>query len=251
MNRYPVHDEVEIVERLGFRRFRAPHHDDRYSERPSRLDLRVGRAAATVFGDERLDPLASHEVEFARKREGTTRQDQFVFGQSVDLRRGIDRPNDIAVLWGVGENRELKPPLGQQYDFAVCAERLDPRRYRRNLDPAIAGFQPPGRTGENDERDAGRAAGGGGVGRNARGERMGRVDDSCDLLPGEIGGQTLGAAEAAHSLWDRLRGGIGGGACERQDRRHPRFTGEAVREGARFARAAQDEQTKTRQRAAP
>ena len=251
MNRYPVHYEIEIVERFGFRRFGAPHHDDRYSERPSRLDLRVGRAAATVFGDERLDPLASHEIEFARKREGTTRQDQLVFGQSVDLRRGIDRPNDIAVLWGVGENRELKPPLGQQYDFAVCAERLDPRRYRRNLDPAIAGLPPPRRASENNERDAGRAAGGGGVGRNARGERMGRVNDNCDLLPGEIGGQTLGAAEAADALWDRRRGRIGGCARKRQDGHDIGLIGDPPGERARFRRAAENEQAKARQWAAP
>ena len=80
---------------------------------------------------------------------------------------------------------------------------------------------------------------------------MGRVDDGVDALAREKGGQALGAAEAADAPGDRRRRGIGGRARKRQERRDVGLVGEPPRERARFRRAAENEQAKALQWAAP
>jgi hypothetical protein len=80
---------------------------------------------------------------------------------------------------------------------------------------------------------------------------MGRIDDPVDALRGKIGGKTLGAAKAAEAPRNGRRRGIGGRARERQNWRDAGLNGEAQRQRACFARAAEDEQAKALQRTAP
>ena len=95
----PGHHVIEHVERLRLRRFRPPHHDDVDAERPRRLDLGVGRASAAVLGDERLDPLVAHKLEFVVEREGAAGENQLAFRagrQSRRAGRSTARCNDAA-----------------------------------------------------------------------------------------------------------------------------------------------------------
>ncbi len=80
---------------------------------------------------------------------------------------------------------------------------------------------------------------------------MGRVDHPVDALRGKIVGKTLGAAKAADAPRNRRRRGIGGRARERQNCLDAGLNGEAARQRARFAGAAEDEQAKALQRTAP
>ena len=80
---------------------------------------------------------------------------------------------------------------------------------------------------------------------------MGRVDDGADAFARDIGDQTVGAVEAANALRNRRWRGIGGCARKRQDCRNIGLIGDPPRERARFRRAAENEQAKTRQWAAP
>ena len=80
---------------------------------------------------------------------------------------------------------------------------------------------------------------------------MGRVDDGVDALAREIGGQALGAAEAANALRNRRSGRIGSRARKRQNRRNIGLIGNPPRERACFRRAAKNEQAKAVQWAAP
>ena len=80
---------------------------------------------------------------------------------------------------------------------------------------------------------------------------MGRVDDGADMLGIDIGGQALGAAEAADALRNRRPGRIGRRARKRQRRCDIGLIGDPARERARFRRAAENEQTKAVQKAAP
>ena len=80
---------------------------------------------------------------------------------------------------------------------------------------------------------------------------MGRVDDGVDALAREKRGQAFGAAEAAGALRNRRRRGIGGRARKRKDRRDIGLIGDPPRERARFRRAAENEQAKAVQAAAP
>ena len=97
----------------------------------------------------------------------------------------------------------------------------------------------------------GGAAGGDGVGRHAGRERMGGVDDGVDALAREIGGEALGAAEAADAQRDRRRRGVRRRAGEREDRLDLGLVGDPPRQRARFRRAAENEQAKALQGAAP
>jgi hypothetical protein len=80
---------------------------------------------------------------------------------------------------------------------------------------------------------------------------VGRVDDGADAFARDIRGQPLGAAEAADALRDGGRGRIGGRARKRQGRRNIGLICDPSRERARFRRAAENEQAKARQWAAP
>jgi hypothetical protein len=155
------------------------------------------------------------------------------------------------MIRGLRESGELQPALREEDCSPLSPESVDGVVHGRDLDPAIAGLACPGKTGEHDERRTARPAGCDGVGGHARGERMRRVDDGVDALPGEKRRQAFGAAKAADASGDRRRSGIGGRSRQRQDRRNIRLIGDAPRKRARLRCAAEDEQAKTLQGAAP
>ena len=80
---------------------------------------------------------------------------------------------------------------------------------------------------------------------------MGCVDHRIDALAREIGGEALGAAKAADAQRDRRRRGVRRRAGQRENRRDVALAGDAPRERARLRRAAEDEQAKALQAAAP
>ena len=80
---------------------------------------------------------------------------------------------------------------------------------------------------------------------------MGRVDDGVDALAGEKRRQAFGAAKAADASGDRRWSGIGCRPRQRQDGRNIRLIGDPARERACFRRAAENEQAKALQWAAP
>jgi hypothetical protein len=80
---------------------------------------------------------------------------------------------------------------------------------------------------------------------------MGGVDHRVDALFDKIRGQTIGAAEAANPQRDRRRRRIGRRTGERQNRRYLRFNGDPPRKRACFGGAAENEQAKALQGAAP
>ena len=80
---------------------------------------------------------------------------------------------------------------------------------------------------------------------------MSRVDDGVDALPGEKGRQAFGPPKAADASRDRRRSGIGRHPRQRQDGFNIRLIGDSPRERARLRRAAENEQAKALQWAAP
>jgi hypothetical protein len=80
---------------------------------------------------------------------------------------------------------------------------------------------------------------------------MGRVDNCVDVLSGEKGRQAFGPTEAADASLDWRWSGVGCRACKRQDRRNIGVIGDPPRKRARLRRAAENEQTKRLQWAAP
>ena len=80
---------------------------------------------------------------------------------------------------------------------------------------------------------------------------MRRVDDRADALGCEIGGQPLRPAEAADAPRNWRRLGLGGYARKRQNWRNIRLTRDPPRERGALRRAAENEQAKAVQGAAP
>jgi hypothetical protein len=80
---------------------------------------------------------------------------------------------------------------------------------------------------------------------------MGCVDDRVDALALEIGGQACGAAEAADARRDRRRRGPGRRARKREDCLGVGVIGDPPRQRGSLRRAAENEQAKALQGAAP
>ena len=174
-----------------------------------------------------------------------------MIGQGVDLRRPVDRAHDVAMLRRSRERGELQPALGEKDRPPLRPESRDGVVHCRDFDPAVSGVAWPGGAGEHGERRAGGATGGDRVGRHARSERMGGVDDSADALAGEKRRQAFGAAKPADASRDRRWSGLGRGSRQRQDRRNIGLVSKPSRERARLRRSAENEQAKGLQWAAP
>ncbi len=80
---------------------------------------------------------------------------------------------------------------------------------------------------------------------------MGRIDDGVDVLAGEKRSQALSAAEAADALGNRGLRRMGRRPRQRQDGCNIGLIGDPPRERAGFRRAAENEQAKALQWAAP
>jgi hypothetical protein len=80
---------------------------------------------------------------------------------------------------------------------------------------------------------------------------MGRIDHGVDALALKVGREALGAAEAADSDRNRRGQRIGRRAGERENGRNFGFAGDPPRERGRLRGAAENEQAKAGQGAAP
>lgn len=247
----PGKDRVQVVMRFGFRRGWPAHDDDLDLKRAGRLDLGVGRAPAAVLCHQHLDTLVFHERELVSERERTSRKDQLVIRQGVDFRRPVYRSHDVAMLRRLRECGELQPALSEKNSPALSPKSRDGIVHRRDLDPAVIGFARPRGAGEHDKRRAGRAAGGDRVGRDARSERMGRVDNGVDVLAGDKRRQAFGAAKAADASRDWRRSRFGRRPRKREDCRNIGLIRDPPRKRAGLRRPAENEQTKRLQWAAP
>ena len=247
----PGQDSVEIAERFGFGRGWPAHDDDRDFKHARRLDLGVGRAPAAVLCHKHLDTLAFHEGEFVRDRERTAGKDQLMIRQGVDFGWPVYRSHDVAMLRRSRERGELQPALGKKNRPPLSPKSRDGVVHRCDLGPAIIGFARPRGTGEHHKRRAGRPTSSNRVGRHARSERMGGVDNGVDVLTGEKCRQAFGAAKAADAARDWRWSGVIRRPRQRQDRRNLALIGDVPRKRARLRRAAENEQAKALQWLAP
>lgn len=247
----PDQHRAEVVKHFGFRRGWPAHDDDLNLKRAGCLDLGVSRVTAAVLGDQRVHPLVAHKRKFISERERAARENQLVFREGVYRCGAVDGPRDVAMLRRLREDGELQTALSQKYRLRPNPKSGDGVLHGRDLDPAVARLARPRRPAEDDERGTGRAAGRDRVGRDARSERMGRVDNGVDVLTGEKCRQVFGAAKAADAPRDWRRSRFGRRSCERQDCGNIGLIRDPPRERAGLRRSAENEQTKRLQWAAP
>ncbi len=184
--------------------------------------------------------VVAEEAFFVRLGEGAAGGEEAGAGEGVRV-RGLDAADEVAVVRGGAEGRDLLAADGEEDALGGGAEGLCGARHVGDAGPAVAGLGFPWRTGKDEERGAGLAGGLGGVGGDAAGEGVGGVDEDVDAFGREPAREAFGAAEAAGADIARLRDGIAGAAGEREGHAGVGARGEAGGELARLGGAAQDQ----------
>ena len=221
----------------------AGDHDNLDTEQTCGLDLGVGRRAAAVLGDDGIDTMLPHQVDFAFEREGATVEDIVDIGKGKRRIDRIDTAHQIEMLWGdLGVMGALT--AGRQKDAArgraKCRNR---RRNIRNDMPVIARFGHPFRANERERADTGAFSSNGGIGRNAFGEGMRGIDQQVKASSRQEVRKTLRTTEAADTDGNRLLGGSLRAARQRQKNVELFPRGKFFGKPARFAGSAEDQDT--------
>ena len=233
-------DRIEAPGILGRRPF---DHDDFDTERAGGGDLRLGRRATAVLGDEHLDALLLHQRNLVLDAKRPPGENQPMGGQSGHSVRVLDGSHEVMVMGRSGEGGQLQCPDRQENSSGRFAERENGRFHVRDAEPAIASLLTPGRSGQNRERDCKVAAGDGRVLGHLGGEGMSRVDDRGDPPLDQIGLESGNAAESADTEWDRRWSGAARSAGERQDRIEIVASGDPSGECACLRRSAENEKS--------
>jgi len=164
-----------------------------------------------------------------------------VIGQGRQIRRGIDRADEIKVLRRARESRKTKPADGQENAPWRIAERTHRAVEIGDFAPLVAYLPLPGLAREGQQRNAKPCAGRSGMARHLFRKRMRRVDHALNPLALQICAKPVDAAKAADAHRDRLRLRL---ACPAGKRKHGadvRQLGNACGKRAGFARAAEDQ----------
>lgn len=226
--------------------FRSGDHDDRQAEIARCFDLGVSCSAAGVLGDDDLDLLISQQSGFGGAIERPTRLQEADVGQQDFLLGRIDGARDVVMLGSRREGVQIKPAQAQEHTTRCRAECGRGRVGIAHDLPAIAELRLPGWPRDRDERNAGRATGGEGIGRDLVGVGMRGIDDYSDGMIGDEACEAVGAAEAADARRQRLRLGRRGAAGKRQRRFESGVAGDEPRQCGGFRRAAENENAKGR-----
>ncbi len=185
-----VHDVAS-----GF--FRPCDHDDRQAKVARRFDLGVGRSTSGILGDDDVDLLVFQQTGLAGTIKRSPRLQEANVGRQDFLLRRIDGARDVVMLRRRREGVQVETPQAEKHP---TRRRTEGRRGCIGVAhdmPVIASLGLPGRSRDRNQRNAGSATGGDGVGRNLVGVGMRRIDDYSDRMIGEEAGKAVGAAEAA------------------------------------------------------
>src|ERR1700677_4774434 len=104
----PVHDRIDRIEARTVADGGPIDHDDLDTKRAGGVDLRSGRAAATVFRDEDVNALIAHQVDFISDTKWPACENQSARRKQVDSVRWFYRSHNVMVLWRVGKPGEMQ-----------------------------------------------------------------------------------------------------------------------------------------------
>lgn len=218
----------------------AVDQDDRDVQAAGGFQFRIGPRAACVLGDDMGDAVVAQKggvggfVEGAFGDEDSrVRQGQRGFGF-------VDEAQDVVVLGLACETVERLLADGEKHTGGRGGKRACRLFGVGNSGPAVGGRGGPWRAFEGEKRGLRLRAGGDGVGAHGRGEGVGGVDHVGDAFGLQVMRKALGAAETADARGQRL-GYWGIGASGVGEDRVDAFGGEMLCEGARFGRAAEEE----------
>jgi hypothetical protein len=237
----PAHCVLDGADARHIGQLRAPQQDDGQAEHSRSRDLTVGRRPAAILGHDNVDGMCNQQCPIVGFGEWTAAGE---IGGVRYRERRIDRfdaADEIVVLRRSREDSDLGLAEREKNTARRFAERLHGRRCIRHLDPAVAGERCPGRAAEREQWDACGCRRRGCIGRNDRGVRMRRVDESIDAFGCKISRKALGAAESADAHRHTLRGRRRGAPRERDRYGHVRACAETLRQPSRLRGTAENE----------
>jgi len=175
-------------------------HQDGDTKPPRRGDLCVGTCATSIFRHDQLNPVAFHKGAVCGFREWATVDNDMCLGKRQRPGGRIDQPEQVAVL-RVGRK-------GLQMHAPHCKHDAHPRpikcRHRaRDVGhplPIVAGYGPPFRSGQRDQRHTSPGARRNSIAAHLHGERVGCVDHVGDPGIQQVAHKALNPAKATHPL---------------------------------------------------
>ena len=231
-----------VVDRMERRVFlgRRPINDDHLdAQRAGCLYLRLGRRAAAVLGDERVDPLIAHQGDLVLDAERSARKDQ-----AVERQRHCQGGRSYARGNGVAAPARIPPVARRRWSGTRGAAGHQARgpllRYRPHSSSDHRSVAP-GRPGKSCDGNPHLPAGRDGVSRNLDSERVRRVDNRADFPLDQIGLEPVHAAEAANTEGYRWRQWISRPAGEGQHRLKVPAVDDPLGQRGCLRRAAKDQ----------
>ncbi len=189
---------------------RALDHQYRDAQLSRRLDLRIGRRAAGVFGDDEGDTVVAQQGDFVFQRKGTARSDVVRMRNVKRWLDRIDAANEIMVLRCGLEGQKF---LTTECEEGVCAFCIKSSHSTLDIGhavPVITGLTFPRGALQRHKRNIGQPCGMDCVGRDARRIRVRCIDQQIELVFGDERRQTARAAKTTashrHGLGNRISG---------------------------------------------
>lgn len=220
---------------------RALDHQHRDAQPSRRLDLRVGRRAAGIFGDDESDTVVAQQGDFVVQRKGSARSDVVCMRNVKRWLDRIDAANEIMVLRCCLEGQKF---LTTEREEGVCAFRAKSSHSTLDIGhalPVIIGLFFPRRALQSDKRNIRQSCGLNGVGRDARRIRVRCIDQQIELVFGDERSQTTRTAKATGSHRHRLRNGIPSAASHGQKQPVAGVFSQFSGQNAGIRRAAENE----------
>ncbi len=207
---------IDVWDRRSVCPHRALDHQHPYAKLARRFNLRVGRRAAGVFGDDERDVIFTQQVDFISQREGPARRQ--VTGMRHRQRRldRIDAADEIMVLRRGLEGQQFLTTEREESGGARVSKSSNSAFHIGHALPVIPGLSLPRRAFQSDKRNIGQFCGLDGVCRDAGRVRVRRVYQKIEPIFRDEVGQSICTAKAAGAHRHRLLNRVTGAACHRQ-----------------------------------
>ncbi len=214
-------------------------HDNPDTKISRRLDLGVGRRTTTVFGNQGVDAMVAKQSDLAFHDIRATIQHQLDIGKDERWLDGIDTSHEIEMLRGNFRPVCFLAANRQKNAARARPDRRNCLRYGLDMRPPVFRALHPLGPAQCESRDDARGASCAGIPRDARGERMCRVDHEIKLALPQERDEPLDAAKSTNAKRNRLTGRFVSPAGKREQYFEPAGVGKRLCKGARIAGASQ------------
>ncbi len=190
----PRHHARNSIGRRDRGRWRGPiDHHHRNAERMRRIEF-FAHYATGILGDQKIDFVRGQKFALTRARKRPARGNHGAIGRKKSGIGRIDAPDQVVMPGSLAKGHKILTPDGQKHPARGYPERLRGGGDIGDGNPVRAGRFLPWRAPEREQGNAGDGRCRLRIGRNARGERMGRIDQGIESSLDKKSGQTLGAA---------------------------------------------------------